>query len=44
LAAIHKIETNFGRAKGFSDLSVVGGFSDADHDDHIHIGFDLGGD
>jgi hypothetical protein len=24
----------------FADLSVVGGFSDADHDDHIHLGFD----
>ncbi len=24
----------------FFDLTVVGGFSDSDHDDHIHIGFD----
>jgi hypothetical protein len=24
----------------FLDLVVVGGFSDADHDDHIHLGFD----
>jgi hypothetical protein len=24
----------------FSDLRVVGGFSDSDHADHIHIGFD----
>jgi hypothetical protein len=24
----------------FTDLSVVGGFSDADHRDHIHVGFD----
>lgn len=24
----------------FSDLTVIGGFSDADHDDHLHIGFD----
>lgn len=26
----------------FTDLTVVGGFSDADHDDHLHIGFDEG--
>lgn len=24
----------------FADLRVVGGFSDSDHDDHLHIGFD----
>ena len=25
----------------FADLRVMGGFSDSDHDDHIHIGFDV---
>jgi hypothetical protein len=24
----------------FSDLSIVGGFSDTDHRDHVHLGFD----
>ena len=24
----------------FADVEVVGGFSDSDHDDHVHIGFD----